>query len=180
MLYQPNRLMLFLPLAHCFARYINTWRLADKAWSAICLEPSICSPICAVSNRRICLACHVCSKKCTTLPRRRPVRVFAAGSSPRRSIISCNGPRTSRTGTSFDGGPSRAFLLHVRRRQVHSFRAWSEPEISGMRRRPAERRPCPLLQWHGWHHVHSGVRYDGNRGSDDRQLAKCESRRFRW
>ena len=98
MLYQPNRLMLFLPLAHCFARYIQYVAIGGQGVVGYLLEPSICSPICAVSNRRICLACHVCSKKCTTLPRRRPVRVFAAGSSPRRSIISCNGPRTSRTG----------------------------------------------------------------------------------
>ena len=99
MLYQPSRLLLFLPLAHCFARYMaagpsSTGPSARMAWSAISPAPSGCSPTCVASSPRICWACPACSRRCTTPPRRRPEPVSRGACSPRRSIISCSGRRT--------------------------------------------------------------------------------------
>ena len=128
MLYQPNRLMLFLPLAHCFARYIQYVAIGGQgvvgylpgsrasarrsaqfqtdvfAWRATCVRKSV----------QRCLAEGRCGYSRQGL--RQGVRSF-------RAMVQGRAGR----GTSFDGGPSRAFLLHVRRRQVHSFCAWSEP-----------------------------------------------------
>ena len=96
MLYQPNRLMLFLPLAHCFARYIQYVAIGGQGVVGYLPEPSICLPICVASSRPICWEFPVCSRKCITRLRKRPERVFVEECSPRLSIILCNGRRTSR------------------------------------------------------------------------------------
>ncbi len=71
MLYDDNRLLLFLPLAHCFARYIQYVCIGGSAWSDTFPTPSDCSPISAASSPPTCWACHVCSRRCITRPRRK-------------------------------------------------------------------------------------------------------------
>lgn len=73
MLYQPSRLLLFLPLAHCFARYIQYVAIGSHGVVGYIPAPSGCSPTCAASSPRICWACPACSRRCTTPPRRRRV-----------------------------------------------------------------------------------------------------------
>ena len=70
------RLLLFLPLAHCFARFIQYARLLPTtAWLVICRTQRRCCPICVPSNRPICWAYHECSRRCITRPPARPARV---------------------------------------------------------------------------------------------------------
>ncbi len=72
MLYDDNRLLLFLPLAHCFARYIQYVCIGGSALPSDTFPtPSDCSPISAATSPPTCWACHVCSRRCITRPRRR-------------------------------------------------------------------------------------------------------------
>ena len=87
MLYQPSRLLLFLPLAHCFARYIQYVAIGSHGVVGY------------ISSAKRLLADlrgfkPACSGRCTTPPRRRPEPVSRGACSPRRSIISCSGRRT--------------------------------------------------------------------------------------
>lgn len=156
MLYQPNRLMLFLPLAHCFARYIQYVAIGGQGVVGylpgakhLLADLRSFKPTYLLGVPRVFEKVYnAASQKAGAGIRG---RVFAKAFD---HFVQWS--KDEQDGDIIRWWPEPSILLHVRRRQVHSFRAWSEPEISGMRRRPAERRPCPLLQWHGWHHVHSG------------------------
>ena len=178
MLYQPNRLMMLsLTVGTASPAISNTWRLADKAWSAYlwAKHPARRS---AVSNRRICwrATCSKCVQRCSQ----------KAGAGIRMAGSRCKAVRSfcamvqgrAGTGTSFDCGlePSISSCPSSK-----SIRSALGPNLKYLACGGALLNvdPCPFFN--GMMASPSlGVRYDGNRRSDDRQLAKCESRRFRW
>lgn len=98
MLYQPNRLMLFLPLAHCFARYIQYVAIGGQG--VVGYLPGAKHLLADLRSFKptYLLGVPRVFEKVYNAASQKAGAVFAAGSSPRRSIISCNGPRTSRTG----------------------------------------------------------------------------------
>ena len=64
------RLLLFLPLAHCFARFIQYASIASDDGVVGYLPDTKTSAAGSafVSNRRTCWACRACSRRCTTRP----------------------------------------------------------------------------------------------------------------
>ena len=68
------RLLLFLPLAHCFARFIQYASIAsDDGVVGYLPDTKTCCRTCVRLNRPTCWACRACSRRCTTPPRTRPV-----------------------------------------------------------------------------------------------------------
>ena len=93
-----NRLMLFLPLAHCFARYIQYVAIGGQG--VVGYLPGAKHLLADLRSFKptYLLGVPRVFEKVYNAASQKAGAVFAAGSSPRRSIISCNGPRTSRTG----------------------------------------------------------------------------------
>lgn len=96
MLYDDNRLLLFLPLAHCFARYIQYVCIGGCGVVGYIPDAKRLLADTAASSPPTCWACHVCSRRCITRPRRRLVPASRGISSPSRSSTSSSGARMSR------------------------------------------------------------------------------------
>ena len=150
MLYQPSRLLLFLPLAHCFARYIQYVAIGSHGVVGLYLQRQAAARDLRGFKPRICWACPRVREGVQRRSQKAGAglkgRLFA-----KRSIISCSGRRTRWPAAIIPWRPHPAQLLHADRGLVDPFRPGPQHEVARLRRRPAQCRSRALLQRIRWH-----------------------------
>ena len=179
MLYQPNRLMLFLPLAHCFARYIQYVAIGGQGVVGylpgakhLLADLRSFKPTYLLGVPRVFEKVYnAASQKAGAGIRG---RVFAKAFD---HFVQWSKDEQETGRHSIVARAEHSFFMSVVGKSIRS--------ALGPNMRYLACGGAPLnvdlaiSQRYGWHYLHSGLWHDGNRRSHDCQLAGRQPRRFR-